>query len=719
MSTSISANDYDPEYQYDYADDQTKPRFHGPIAKALNWRPLSPFARTLIVLLLVLPLLFTGIYMWSMWDPTGSVPNTRLAIVNEDKGVDQGEGEENFGKNVVEGLTSRDYLNVTEVDAKQASDGLLKGKYLFTITIPEDFSKNVVTVIDEDPAQAKILFDFNDYNGTNGAILTSGLVPQIQNEVAVEVTKTYAEQVLGGLNELGDGIKQAADGSKQLDDGVGQLQEGAGQAVDGINQLDDGAGELNDGTGQLQDGVIRLSDGAGQLDDGAGQLANGLLELSGGTDQLADGARQIDEGVGQLTGMLIPILQNVQGAVGQLQPVIDLLRTVGMHAEADKVAGIVGQLDPANPENIVSDLQRLKAGTAELHANLADPNMPYRNGLNQLIDGSQQLKAGTGELRAGTGELSDGAFQLHDGTTRLKEGTGQLREGGVQLTDGIGQLKDGSNQLATALGEGAKRAPTVQRMDESTTQMAVPIVFEEANLHPTQEVVDPENPTVQELSSGFSMLGLIVISFLLMAVVNMLLPHAVGRRDHSRTAFGPVIKAWAPAFGINLALVALIAFISASVGWRPDNWPAMILVLLLNVAMGTSVYQFFRITFGRLVGSVFNLAFYIYGLVVANAVWPLSTLPAPLAAANPLHPISHARNAFVRATDGIWDHTFWIAIAVLVATTALALIGSTLVYDARRRNLALEDPNENARLRAERAAEQRALANNQYEEHYV
>lgn len=682
----------------------------GPLAKALSWRPLSPFARTLITLLAVLPLLFTGIYMWSMWDPTASVPDTRLAIVNEDKGVDRGQGDENFGKNVVEGLTSRDYLNVTEVSADEADKGLLKGKYLFTIRIPEDFSKNIVTVIDEDPEQAKIVFDFNDYNGTNGAILTSGLVPQIQSEVAAEVTKTYAEEVLGGINELGGGLKQASDGSKQLDDGVGELKDGAGRAVDGINQLDDGATQLNEGTGQLQDGVVRLTDGALQLDDGAAQLSDGLLQLNDGTDQLADGARQIDEGVGQLTGMLIPLLENVQGAVVQLKPIVAGLRAVGLHAEADKLDGIIGQLDPANSTNKVNDLHRLKAGTAELYANLSDPNMPYRNGLNRLIDGSQQLKDGTTQLVEGTGELSDGANQLHDGTTRLKDGTTQLVEGGGQLTDGIGRLKDGSNELSTKLGEGAERAPTVARMDESSQQVAAPIIFEEVNRHPTQEVVDENDPTVQELSSGFSMLGLIVISFLLMLVVAMLMPHATGRRDHSRTAFGPVLKAWAPAFAVNLALVSLIAFVSVTVGWRPASWPAMICVLLLNVAMGTSVYQFFRITFGRLVGSVFNFAFYFYGLVVANAVWPLSTLPTPIAIFNPVHPISHARNAFVRATDGIWDSTFWIAIAVLIGVTALSLIGSTVVYDARRRNLALEDPNENSRLRAQREAEQRAMA---------
>ena len=663
------------------------------LERLLMWRPFSTMARTLIILALVVPLLFSGLFMWAMWDPTGSVPQTRLAVVNEDKGVDRGEGAglEKFGDDVAKGLTSRDYLDFTQVSAEEARDGLVKGKYLFTVTIPEDFSKNVVTVIDPEPKQAEILIDYNDYNGTNGAVLTSGLVPKIQTEVASQVAKTYAEQVLSGINQLSDGIRAAADGSKQLDDGVGQLQDGAGRAVDGINQLDDGANQLHDGTGRLVSGTTELNDGAYQLKDG-------LNQLSDGTDQLADGARQIDEGVNKLTGMLIPVLEGVEGAAGQLRPVIDTLRSVGMHDQADKIESSLGRILPGSDTNVVNDLRRLSAGTGELHANLSDPNMPYRNGLNRLVDGASRLADGTDQLK-------DGATQLNDGTSRLVDGTGQLVDGGAQLEDGIGRLKDGSNELSTKLGDGAKQAPAVKSLDASSEQIAVPILFQEENLHPTQVVVDPADPTVKKPSSGFSILGLIVINFLLMAVVSILLPHAIGRRHKASGPVGPVMNAWVRMFGINVGLTALLTFVSASLGWRPSSWIVAILALLVIDAAGTSIFQFFRILFGRVVGALFNVGFFAMGLFVAGAVWPLSTLPAPLAALNPLHPMSHARNLFVRSVDGIYDGTFWLAFIVLVVAGLAAVGASIVIYDARRKALHIQDPNENERQREEYARE--------------
>ena len=281
----------------------------------------------------------------------------------------------------------------------------------------------------------------------------------------------------------------------------------------------------------------------------------------------------------------------------------------------------------------------------------------------------------------------------------MTDGTSQLVDGGGQLEDGINQLKDGSEELSTKLGEGADRAPEVKSMDKSSDQIAVPIIFDEANLHPTQVVVDPEDPTKKEPSSGFSILGLIVINFLLMAVVSILLPHAIGRRHKASGAAGPVLSAWGTMLGINVALTALLGFVSITLGWRPENWFVIVAALLLIDIAGTTIFQFFRILFGRVIGAMFNIGFFALGLFVSSAVWPLSTLPAPLKFMNPLHPMSHARNLFVRSVDGIYDNTFWIAIVVLLVFTVLALGASILIYDARRKSLFIDDPNENERDR--------------------
>ncbi|WP_311197686.1 hypothetical protein [Corynebacterium sanguinis] len=327
--------------------------------------------------------------------------------------------------------------------------------------------------------------------------------------------------------------------------------------------------------------------------------------------------------------------------------------------------------------------------------NLNSPDAPYISGVNQLIDGSQQLASGSTELRdgtdrllEGTGRLKDGTTQLADGTVRLKDGTTQLTDGGTQLADGVQQLKDGSGELKSKLDEGAAQAPVVSYVDRSAQQMAVPIIFEEANMHPTQELVDPANPTVKSIESGFSIIIMLVFGYLVMAILSALLPHLVGRRSESRTGAGPVLRALAMIFGINLLVMGIFTALSVVLGWRPDNWLSMGAVILLIAASGAAMFQLFRILFGRLVGGLFSIGVFALGLFVFGGVWPLPTIPGPLQFMHNLHPMSYARYAFIRATDGLYDGRYWASLLVLLAVTVLAAIASIIIYNVRRQGVA-------------------------------
>lgn len=689
MSTSISAG-------------ETPKR--SAMARMLDWRPLSMAARIGIMLLLVVPLLMAATFMWSMWDPSKTLPNVPLAVVNHDKGFERDGEFRAVGDEVVKGLLETGYLDFQELSDEDAHLGLTKGDYLFVVTIPEDFSERTLSVISDNPRQSEVLVEYNDYGGTNGKIITSSLIPQLQAQVSSTIAETYANETLSGLTSLGDGVKRAADGAGKIDDGLVRLQDGTGRAVDGITQLDSGATDLNNGAVQLDAGATELNTGAGELnagavrlEDGAHQLSNGLVTLKDGTTQLGGGAAQIDAGVQQLTGTLIPLLEQVQGVAGQVTPVISTLRSVGMNEQADRLEASIGRIDPANPQNMVNELNRLRAGTAELSYNLNSPDAPYISGMNQLLDGSAQLADGSTELRAGTERLSegtvrlkDGTTQLADGTVRLKDGTTQLMDGGTQLVDGVNQLKDGSGELKGKLDEGAAKAPVVSHLDRSAKQMAVPILFEEANMHPTQAVVDPANPTVKTIESGFSIIVLLVFGYLVMAVLSALLPHVVGLRRDSRTPLGPVLKGFGLIFGINLLVMAVFTAISVLTGWRPDNWLTMGLVIALIAANGTALFQFFRILFGRLVGGLFSVGFFTLGLFVFGGIWPLPTIPGPLQFFHRLHPMSYARFAFMRATDGLYDSTFVIAIVALIAFTLAALAASIAIYNTRRHGAAGE-----------------------------
>ena len=362
--------------------------------RVLDWRPTSTLSRVLIVFLLVAPIVIAGTMMWAMWDPSKYMRNIDLAVVNEDAGVEKQGTYTNYGDQVVEGLMETQYLNFAEVSKGDGDEGLLKGTYLMVVTIPKNFSEQAVTIISDKPVKPEIHFATNDYYGTNGSVISSSLIPQVQTSVENAISKKYADQVIEGLNKLSDGLGTAAEGAGRLDEGAGKLQEGGGRAVEGIAKLDAGAGDLNNGTGQLLDGTTRLNEGVGrlsggaaQLDDGAAQLADGSDKLLAGTGRLADGAGQIDGGVNQLTGMLIPVLKQAQAVAPALLQLVDVLRGLGMHQQAEQLYSLVSKLDPAASGNMVAQLEKLSAGTGQLYYNLSDPNSEYLGGMIALNDG--------------------------------------------------------------------------------------------------------------------------------------------------------------------------------------------------------------------------------------------------------------------------------------------------------------------------------------------
>lgn len=653
----------------------------------------SALKRVLIALLIVLPVVGAASYMWAMWDPKAYLKDIPIAVVSEDAGVGEGKDFTNYGEQIADGMLDLNYLNFQKDTPQGAADKLERGEYMMVVTIPKDFSAKAATIIDENPVKPNINFELNDFYGTQSAFITGSLVPELQASVSQAVTAEYAAEVVNGLNELSSGLGEASDGAKQLDDGAGELRNGGVEAVNGIGQLKAGTGELQTGAGQLNAGAGELRNGAGQLATGAGELSKGMDELRKGTGELATGAGQINGGVKELTDMLIPILSGAQGPVQNLKPVVDILRATGMNNEANELSSLITDLSPENPENLVNQLNALRDGTGEMYYNLSNPEAPYLSGVIQLQDGAHQLRDGSRELAGGAVELANGTNELATGATQLNNGMTELNTGAGELKNGMDQLKDGTTELSTGLRDGAEQAPTIAKPDVSTANMSTPINFTQNNINPVQTSVSTEDPTATKLSGGVAILLVILFAFLGMAILAIMTP-AVLRRKNSegRASAKGVVGGWVVLAASSLAFMALIAVIASSMGWQPANWGPAFLVLALIVGAGTAVYQFLRTAFGHVAGGALIIATFAIGLFASGAVWPSDATPAPLRFIHILHPMGYARDAFVRASSGIYDGLYTRGITGLIVFLVLGVVASIIVHRFQNRKAVEASP---------------------------
>lgn len=260
-------------------------------------------------------------------------------------------------------------------------------------------------------------------------------------------------------------MNKAGDGAHRLADGAGDAADGSGKLADGSQELDDGATKIKDGAGELVDGAQELSTNLGTAADAADQLSSGLSQLNDATARLGDGASQVSGGVDAIKSYADDASATQESVVGPLVNISSQIRATGIPGSAaladeiDQVISNVHTQGLGKDSELMSQINRLSEGAAEISRQLSDPTAEYRSGMDRATSGSQELATGVRRLSDGSQQLVIGAQTLADATSRLSDGTHQLSVGARQLADGIVQLDSGSSELAVKITDGAQQVP--------------------------------------------------------------------------------------------------------------------------------------------------------------------------------------------------------------------------------------------------------------------
>ena len=275
-----------------------------------EWAYLRKNKILLLVFLAIIaiPTIYTTLFLGSMWDPYGKVDHLPVAIVNEDKPVTYNDETLEVGNEMVDSLKDNDSLDFHFVSSKEAKDGLKNGTYYMVITIPEDFSANASTVLDEHPQKMELDYETNPGTNYIASKLSETALNKIRTSVADTVTKTYTETVFDQIVTVGEGMAEASDGAGQIADGTVQLADGNNTITTNLNVLanssltfKNGADTLHVGLKQYTDGVAQLNDGSKELKDGLSTLNSGASALASGVSQLSSGSSSLAAGLNQYT----------------------------------------------------------------------------------------------------------------------------------------------------------------------------------------------------------------------------------------------------------------------------------------------------------------------------------------------------------------------------------------------------------------------------------
>ncbi|ELP62068.1 YhgE/Pip family protein [Streptomyces turgidiscabies] len=650
--------------------------------------------RAALAALLLLPLLYGALYLWSFWDPYGRLDRIPVALVNDDKGASVAGKRLAAGADIVKGLRDSDTFEWHEVSSAEAREGVENGTYYLSLTMPADFSERIASSSGDSPETGALQVQTNDANNYIVGQISRTVFGEVRTAASTKASRSFLDRIFvsfsdihgqtvkaaKGADTLSGGIDKAEQGSKDLADGLKDAKAGSGKLVGGLKKLDTGAGDLADGSRQVAAGTQRLADRVDGVSDRLGPFLRDNEKTIGDAARLvADSAGTVRRNLGTLVKAAPAAAKGAHAASDTLKGVYRARCETAVLPDAacadlkkarDAAADVATVADDVNAliADQNGDLDRLDQHLATLQKQaqaLADRAPRLSEDLDDAVRQVDKLNAGAAQVAAGARKLHTGLSTARTGATTLDVGVGDLRTGADDLSGGMFKLADGSGKLAGGLHDGAGRIPDYDRQgrDARTEVMSDPVQLASRDLH-----------KAPNYGTGFAPY-FIPLSLWVGAMVAYMLIPPLNRRALAAgaPAWRVTLAGWLPVAALGvLQTVALMSVLHWAIGLEMVRAAGTVGFLFLVTACFAAIVQWLNARFGA-AGRILVLALLMLQLTSAGGTYPVQTSPGFFNAIHPFMPMSYVVEALRRLITGGGLGPVWQACAVLAAFTAGAL----------------------------------------------
>ncbi|MDN3295523.1 YhgE/Pip domain-containing protein [Streptomyces ficellus] len=663
--------------------------------------------RAALVAILLLPLLYGALYLWSFWDPYGRLDRIPVALVNDDKGATADGKKITAGDDITRNLRDSKVFEWHEVSDAEAREGVENGTYYLSLTMPGDFSERIASSAGDSPETGALQVRTNDANNYIVGQISRTVFSEVRTAASTKSSRSFLDKIFISFSDIHDATEKAAKGADQL-------KSGAAKAKKGSKDLSDGLTDAKKGSGELAGGLKKLDKGAADLETGARQVAGGTQVLADRINGVAADVRPYLKDNGKKIGDSARLVSDLsQGMRNSLELIMKWGPTgrEGAHVAADDLAAFYKEEceDALLPDaKLCPKLKQAKVAAADVakvaddvHELAKDSNGDLKKLDTQLADLQKKADAlakrapnldedlayavtKINELNAGAHRVATGADTLHTGLTSAKTGStdldsgvGRLKKGAGELDSGLYKLADGSTELATGLNDGVEKIPDYDKddRDRRTEAMADPVKLASQSLH-----------KAPNYGTGFAPY-FIPLSLWVGAMVAYMLIQPLNRRALAAgaSAWRIALAGWLPVAAIGLLQVAaLMSVLHWGLGLQMARAAGTVGFLALVTCCFAAIIQWLNARFGA-AGRILVLALLMLQLTSAGGTYPVQTSPGFFNAIHPFLPMSYVVEALRRLITGGGAGPVWQACAVLAAFTAGALALTAL--SARRKQV--------------------------------
>lgn len=366
-------------------------------------------ALIVVLALCILPSLYAWFNIKASWDPyaESATSGIKVGVVNKDLGTTLNGEDINLGNTVVEELKDNKQMGWQFVSEEEANQMVEEGKYYAMITIPEDFSKNLTSIVTDDIEKGEIIYTVNEKINAIAPKLTDKGASAVQEKVSKAIVSTVSDAIFGLANDIGIELENQIPKITTIYNALLDVRGNFGNINDTVSLASQGAEQLKTLVSGIQEDIPMIKETVENAQKLIGEVKEFLSTSKSSLNNIAPIIKndikilnEISNDVSTYTSALIDAInagsENVPAMIDSL---LDRLNSINKSADSlINILETMNKFSPGKFDDIISNLQTVssKIDSAITALNtvkdgIANGEKPNLSLLNNIISFSNDI----------------------------------------------------------------------------------------------------------------------------------------------------------------------------------------------------------------------------------------------------------------------------------------------------------------------------------------
>ena len=653
-------------------------------------RIFTNYAALIVILALcILPSLYAWFNIKASWDPYGqqATSQIKIGVINNDKGTEFNGKLINIGDQVVDQLKENDLMGWQFVDEAEGEKALEEGTFYATITIPDNFSKDITSLVTSDVKKGQIIYRVNEKINAIAPKLTSkgatgvqeninqtivetvsgilfeagkGLGLEIQETVLPQLSHVYdqLEELISKFGDMNSLVQTAHNGGIQLKDLIASIQTdlpliettitSAKTTITSLESfMDTSKSALSDFMPTLKNDLLLIQTIADELNTYVSQIEEAILSGSDKAPELIENLITKVESTQSLVQSFVKVLESFNKfPAGRFDELISQLQ--GVNGELDKAKDFLQQLHDTTVNggepnltvlnNIKTLLSSVSSTASSIYNRFDSAIVPS---LNNVIDQAYSTATNVLQvLKEAETKLPDVASLLNTAYEGADKGIDAIEYINSKLPEAENKVREVTAKLGD-INESQSLQEVLTLLQEAVTErqnfMSSPVDLVEETIFPMHNYGTAMTPFYSVLAQWVGMTLLI----------SMLSVHAKGEYRPSEEYFGKFLL---------FATIALVQGLIIALGdlyllniYCVNPGLFIVGILFTSITFTFIVYSLVSV-FGN-VGKVVSIILLVLQVAGSGGTFPIQLTPKFFQIINPFLPFTYAIS-FARESIG-------------------------------------------------------------------